>query len=288
MFEIARQHDFLVAIDSDGCAFDTMELKHKECFIPHTINSYNLQAVSKYAREAAEFVNLYSKSRGINRFPALVETLQWLQKRPAVIDRNIQIAIPAALIQWIDTESKLGNPALAARVQETNDPALQQALDWSEKVNETVAQIVRGVPPFPGVRECLEKLSSQADQIVCSATPNEALRAEWSEHGIDTFVQAICGQETGTKKQTLANAAKYDPNRVLMIGDAPGDYRAAAANQCLFFPINPAAEEASWKRLLEEGIEHFLNGTFAGDYQTVLLEEFDATLPDQPPWPVVS
>lgn len=288
MFEIARQHDFLVAIDSDGCAFDTMELKHKECFIPHTINSYNLQAVSKYAREAAEFVNLYSKSRGINRFPALVETLQWLQKRPAVIDRNIQITIPAALIQWIDTESKLGNPALAARVQETNDPALQQALDWSEKVNETVAQIVRGVPPFPGVRECLEKLSSQADQIVCSATPNEALRAEWSEHGIDTFVQAICGQETGTKKQTLANAAKYDPNRVLMIGDAPGDYRAAAANQCLFFPINPAAEEASWKRLLEEGIEHFLNGSFAGDYQTVLLEEFDATLPDQPPWPVVS
>ena len=288
MFEIARQHDFLVAIDSDGCAFDTMELKHKECFIPHTINSYNLQAVSKYAREAAEFVNLYSKSRGINRFPALVETLQWLQKRPAVIDRNIQITIPAALIEWIETESKLGNPALAARIQETNDPALQQALDWSEKVNETVAQIVRGVPPFPGVRECLEKLSSQADQIVCSATPNEALRAEWSEHGIDTFVQAICGQETGTKKQTLANAAKYDPNRVLMIGDAPGDYRAAAANQCLFFPINPAAEEASWKRLLEEGIEHFLNGTFAGDYQTVLLEEFDATLPDQPPWPVVS
>ena len=288
MFEIARQHDFLVAIDSDGCAFDTMELKHKECFIPHTINSYNLQAVSKYAREAAEFVNLYSKSRGINRFPALVETLQWLQKRPAVIDRNIQIDIPTALLQWIETESKLGNPALAARVQETTDPALQQALDWSEKVNETVAQIVRGVPPFPGVRECLEKLSSQADQIVCSATPNEALRAEWSEHGIDTFVQAICGQETGTKKQTLANAAKYDPNRVLMIGDAPGDYRAAAANQCLFFPINPAAEEASWKRLLEEGIEHFLNGSFAGDYQTVLLEEFDATLPDQPPWPVVS
>ena len=288
MFEIVRQHDFLVAIDSDGCAFDTMELKHKECFIPHTINSYNLQAVSKYAREAAEFVNLYSKSRGINRFPALVETLQWLQKRPAVIDRNIEITIPAALINWIETESKLGNPALATRVQETNDPALQQALAWSEKVNETVAQIVRGVPPFPGVRECLEKLSSQADQIVCSATPNEALRAEWSEHGIDTFVQAICGQETGTKKQTLANAAKYDPNRVLMIGDAPGDYRAAAANQCLFFPINPAAEEASWKRLLEEGIEHFLNGTFAGDYQTVLLEEFDATLPDQPPWPVVS
>ena len=46
-----------------------MELKHKECFIPNTINYWGLQGVSKYAREAAEFVNLYSKSRGVNRFP---------------------------------------------------------------------------------------------------------------------------------------------------------------------------------------------------------------------------
>ena len=82
MYELERTKEFFVGIDSDGCAFDTMELKHKECFIHHTIQYYNLQAISKYAREAAEFVNLYSKSRGINRFPALVESLQWLQKRP--------------------------------------------------------------------------------------------------------------------------------------------------------------------------------------------------------------
>mgnify|MGYP001014095918 FL=1 len=31
------QHEFLIAIDSDGCAFDTMEIKHKECFIPNII-----------------------------------------------------------------------------------------------------------------------------------------------------------------------------------------------------------------------------------------------------------
>jgi len=79
MYEINPQNDFLVGIDSDGCVFDTMELKHKECFIPNIINHWELQAVSKYAREAAEFVNLYSKSRGVNRFPALIETLQWLQ-----------------------------------------------------------------------------------------------------------------------------------------------------------------------------------------------------------------
>ena len=68
------KHDFLVAIDSDGCAFDTMEIKHKECFIPNIIKYWNLQPVSKYARDAAEFVNLYSHWRGINRFPALTMT----------------------------------------------------------------------------------------------------------------------------------------------------------------------------------------------------------------------
>ena len=41
-----KQHDFLVAIDSDGCVFDSMEIKHKECFIPNIINSWSLQAVS--------------------------------------------------------------------------------------------------------------------------------------------------------------------------------------------------------------------------------------------------
>jgi len=88
------QHEFFVGIDSDGCAFDTMELKHKECFIPNTINYYELQGVSKYAREAAEFVNLYSKSRGVNRFPALIETLEWLQRRPEVAARGVTITIP--------------------------------------------------------------------------------------------------------------------------------------------------------------------------------------------------
>ncbi len=57
-----------------------MEIKHKECFIPNTINYYGLQTGEQVAREAAEFVNLYSKSRGINRFPALVESLEWLKQ----------------------------------------------------------------------------------------------------------------------------------------------------------------------------------------------------------------
>lgn len=286
MLDLEPRHDYLVGIDSDGCAFDTMELKHKECFIPNHINHWDLQGVSKYAREAAEFVNLYSKSRGINRFPALVEVLEWLQKRPEVKARGVKIEIPQSLLDWIARETKLGNPALKRAVEQTGDPGLARALRWSEGVNASVADMVRGVPPFPFVREVLERLSNQADCMVVSATPGEALRREWEEHDLAQYVVAICGQEVGTKSEHLQVAAKYAAGHTLMIGDAPGDYKAAVANQALFFPVNPGAEEASWKRLYEEGIERFLSGSFDGEYQRELLDEFDSYLPEKPPWPV--
>ena len=96
-----------------------MEVKHKECFIPNIINHYDLQGVSKYAREAAEFVNLYSKSRGINRFPALIEALEWLRERPEVKARGVEIDDPA--VAWSTgsrRETKLANPAWKGRGRE--------------------------------------------------------------------------------------------------------------------------------------------------------------------------
>jgi phosphoglycolate phosphatase-like HAD superfamily hydrolase len=286
MLDLTPKHNFLVGIDSDGCAFDTMELKHKECFIPNTINYFELQGVSKYAREAAEFVNLYSKSRGINRFPAIVETLQWLQKRPEVKARGIEIRIPQSLLDWIAKETKLGNPALEEAVRTGGDADLRRTLDWSQAVNRSVEGMVRGVPPFPYVRECLQKLCGKADALVVSATPQDALVREWAEHDLTRYVVAICGQEIGTKKDCLGAASKYPAKHALMIGDAPGDYKAAQPNHALFFPINPGAEEASWKRLHDEGIDRFLSGTFDESYQKALLDEFDRYLPERPSWKV--
>ena len=79
---------FLVCIDSDGCAFDTMEIKHKECFCPAYINYFGLQAVSKYARDAWDFSNLYSSYRGIHRLLSLLKSLDVLGERKEVKDRN--------------------------------------------------------------------------------------------------------------------------------------------------------------------------------------------------------
>lgn len=284
MIDLTPKHDFLVGIDSDGCAFDTMELKHKECFIPNIIYYYNLQGVSKYAREVAEFVNLYSKSRGINRFPALIETLQRLRRRPEVKARGVPIPLPESLMQWMTREKKLGNPALEKAAAESGDAELSRALEWSKAVNRSVEWMVHGVPPFPCVRESLQALADKADILVVSATPEEALRREWQEHGLDVFVRAILGQESGTKKDFLALAAKYPSGHALMVGDAPGDHQAAVANHALFFPINPGDEEASWRRFSEEGLQRFLQGNFAGEYQQALLAEYDRRLPAQAPW----
>jgi len=289
-FDYPPQHDFLIGIDSDGCAFDTMELKQKECFAPNTIKYWNLQGVSKYAREASEFVNLYSTSRGINRFPALVEVLQWLKRRPEVKRRGIEIEIPQSLLDWIARETKLGNPALHTEAERTGDLGLKQTLEWSLAINRSVDFIVdKGVPPFPFVRESLEKMKGKADVLVVSATPQEALVKEWKEQNVIQYVAAICGQEVGTKKESLAKAqqiGKYGENRILMIGDAPGDHQAAVANRALFFPINPGAEEQSWNRLYTEGLDHFFSGTFAGQYQQELIDEFNRYLPSEPPWQV--
>jgi len=282
--------EFLIAIDSDGCAFDTMEIKHKECFIPNIIKFWDLQPISKYVRSAAEFVNLYSKWRGINRFPALTRTIDLLMDWDAVQARKFVFPDTTNVRRWITEETKLGNPALkawCAAHSEAEAPDMHRALAWSLAVNESVADIVKGgLPPFPYVRECLEMAKTKADLMVCSQTPTEALVREWEEQDMDKYVFTINGQEMGTKSEHIrfASEGRYDNNRILMIGDAFGDLKAARANNALFFPIDPGEEERSWQRLFEEGLERFFAGTFAGEYENALIKEFETFLPETPSW----
>jgi phosphoglycolate phosphatase-like HAD superfamily hydrolase len=279
--------DFFVGIDSDGCAFDTMEIKHKECFTPNTIKHWGLQPVSKYARDAALFVNLYSKWRGINRWPALVMVLDLLRERPEVIARHANIPQVPRVREFIaDERFPKSNDGLRAYMAEHPDPELERALAWTTGINASVADMVHGVPPFPYVRESLDFLSDKADMIVVSATPAEALTREWQEHDIARYVRVIAGQEMGTKSEHIALAAKgrYAPDHILVIGDALGDLEAARDNEALFFPINPGHEEESWQQFYEEGLHRFLAEEYAGDYEARLIAEFERFMPETPPW----
>ena len=263
--EFKPTKEFFIGIDSDGCVFDSMEIKHKECFTPMFVKHFDLQAVSKYAREVWEFVNLYSKTRGANRFLALVRSLNLLRERPQVKARQAKVADTRALEEWIARETKLGNATLAAEVKGGNKGLAQIKL-WSDAVNHWIEDIVKGVPPFPLFPESLQTMEQRADTMVISQTPADALEREWLEHGIRDGVKIIAGQEMGTKTEHLKFAAKekYKPEKILMIGDAPGDFKAAKSNGALFYPIIPGDEETSWKRFHDEALERFFAGKYAG------------------------
>jgi phosphoglycolate phosphatase-like HAD superfamily hydrolase len=287
LVDLTPKHEFFIGIDSDGCAFDTMEIKHKECFIPAIIKHWDLQPVSKYAREAAEFVNLYSKWRGINRWPALVMVFDLLRERSEVRARGVDPPQAPRLREFIaDERFPKSNDGLEAYMADHPDPALGTALAWTTGVNDAVADMVHGVPPFPWVRESLAALADRADMIVVSATPVEALTREWQEHDIARYVSVIAGQELGKKALhlELAGGGKYPPERILMIGDAPGDMKAARANGALFYPINPGREEESWRRFHDEAMQRFLAGSYAGEYEAGLIADFEKLLPEVPPW----
>lgn len=286
LVEFRPRTAFFVGIDSDGCAFDAMEIKHKECFTPNTIKHWNLQAVSTMARETAEFVNLYSTSRGLNRWIALVKVFELLAARPEVAARGVTVPTGEAIKRFIASGFPLFDQGIRDYAAEHPDPELDRAIAWTAGVNASIEDMVKGVPPFPYVRESLQAMQGRVDLMVVSATPVEALEREWAEHGLAQYMNVIAGQEQGTKAEHLRDAAKgkYPDDHILLIGDAPGDRDAATSQGVLYYPINPGHEAASWRRFHDEALGRFLDGTFAGDYQAALIAEFEALLPAEPPW----
>lgn len=275
-----------VGVDSDGCVFDSMEIKQKICFHPVILSHWHLEPIEKFVRESAEFVNLYSKTRGSNRFIGLIESIDLIRNRPEVIASGVKLPEFTELRKFINSGVALGNPALAAEVEATGNEELANVLAWSIEINKVIEATVKNIPPFKWVMESLEKIKANSDVIVISQTPCEALIREWKEQQMDSYVKLIAGQEHGTKTEhiQLATAGKYDSNKILMIGDAIGDKLAAKANNALFYAINPTKEEKSWERFYEEAYDKFLKGTYEGAYEQMIIDEFDALLPEKPSW----
>lgn len=276
---------FLVCIDSDGCAFDTMEIKHKECFCPAYIEYFGLQAVSKYARDAWDFANLYSRYRGIHRLLSLLKALEVLAERREVQERHFTPPALTELRSYVQQGLPLSNAGLQAYLDQHPDAKdIRTALEWSVEVNQRVGRMVHGVPPFPHMRESLEKLSCHADIVIVSATQQLALEREWGEHNLLPLVSAVKGQESGSKKEIIAALrGDYGPDHVLMIGDAPGDLEAARANDALFYPICPDQEAESWAAFAR-CMDAFLNGSYAGLMEAEQIAHFETLLPDEPAW----
>ena len=115
------------------------------------------------------------------------------------------------------------------------------------------------------------------DISVVSSANAGALQEEWKRCGLDRYVGALLGQEAGNKAfciSELMRVGGYAKSRVLMVGDAPGDLKAAEKNGVFYYPILVGKEEFSWQRLCNEAINKLIDGSFAGEYQEKLKREF--------------
>jgi phosphoglycolate phosphatase-like HAD superfamily hydrolase len=265
-----------------------MELKQKQCFTPNIIQYFGLEALAGVTRETTEFVNLYSRFRGQNRFKALLKTFDLLERRSEFVASGLALPDRNALRDWVSRAVALDNASLEEEAVCSADPSLWRVIEWSVAVNREIEARSEEVFPFSGANDCLKEACAQADLVVVSQTPTEALEREWQAHGMAHLPQLICGQELGTKADHLRGTAgeRYAPGRVLMVGDAAGDRAAAAETGALFFPILPGRETQSWEEFRSEGLPRFFEGQFAGEYETKLLDRFDACLPETPPWEV--
>ncbi len=277
--------DTFVGIDSDGCVFDTMEIKQKDFFHPHIIRHWQLEAIEPQVRAAAEFVYLYSTYRGLNRFLGLCKTFELLQDWPEARE-NADLPDPTDLRTYCDSGLPLSNATIEAEAQRTGSKLLAEAHTWSVSLNADIDQNMSDPPAFDGVEDALKRIQQNSDAIVISQTQAVALLKDWYRDDLAKYVSVIAGPELGSKIDhfTMAAVNRYPANAILMIGDAPGDMATAQAIGCNFFPINPGHEIESWQRFMDEAYGMFLAGGFPDEYQQQVIREFKALLPGTPPW----
>jgi len=274
-----KKHDYLVCVDSDGCAMDTMDCKHFHCFGPCMVTEWGLEEW----REAVLFrwneVNLYQMTRGINRFKALAICLKEIN------DEYTPIEGIDALVHWAETAPALSNDGVTKAAEEANDPAakkiFEKALSWSKAVNAGIIALPEDLKvPYDGAKEGLAAAHTFADVAVVSSANRDAVEEEWTTHGLLPHVDIVLAQDVGSKAHCIAEMLKYGyaPDKVLMVGDAPGDSDAADKNGVYYYPILVNKEQDSWQELIETGLAKLKDGTYGGDYQNTKKKEFLANL----------
>ena len=216
-------------------------------------------------------INLYTMTRGINRFKGLNMALTEISEKYTPIEGL------ADLTAWVESGAAPSNDALQKAIDETDSPMLKRALRWSKAVNAAIVALPEELKrPFPGAGEGLAAASAVADVAIVSSANRDAVMEEWTKHKLLDHVDIVLAQDMGSKAHCIAEMLRfgYAPDHVLMCGDAPGDMDAAQQNGVLYFPIRVRQEAQSWQQFAGEGLAHLQAGTFAGAYQQELIDAF--------------
>lgn len=269
--DFQKKKDYLICVDSDGCAMDTMDIKHIRCFGPCMVEEWGLSEWETPILDRWNDINLYTMTRGINRFKGLAKALKEINETYCKIE-GIEI-----LDKWVEESDELSNGALERAIAGDDNICLKKALSWSQKVNESINALPFEVKkPFEGVKEGLAHAHEYADVAIVSSANLQAVVEEWELYGLLEHVDIILAQDTGSKAYCIQKLLKkgYDKENVMMTGDAPGDYDAAKKNDVFYYPILVRHEKESWVEFKENAVTKLVKGEFAGEYQQKKVDEF--------------
>ena len=269
-----RKHDYLVCVDSDGCVMDTMNCKHFHCFGPCMVTEWGLEEWKDDILERWNVINLFSMTRGINRFKGLAMAL-------GEIDKQYKpIAGIAALQHWVEVAPALSNDGVSQAAAEATDAdaklVFQKALNWSKAVNAAIVELDEALKiPYDGAKEGLAAAHSFADVAMVSSANRDAVEEEWGKFGLLEHTDIVLAQDVGSKAACIKQMLKfgYDPNKVVMIGDAPGDCDAAEKNGVHYYPILVNYEKESWDEAIAVAFDKLQNGEYS-DYGAEKKKEF--------------
>lgn len=269
--DFRKKKDWLICIDSDGCAMDTMDIKHIRCFGPCIVEEWGLSEWEAPILNRWNDINLYTMTRGINRFKGLVKMLKEIDEQYCKIE-GIDV-----LEKWVAESQELSNPALERAIQTVDSICLKKALSWSRKVNESINALSDDEKrPFEGVKEALKYAHQYADIAIVSSANQQAVEDEWELYHLLDHVDILLAQNVGSKAyciQELLNKG-YEPDKVLMTGDAPGDMDAAKKNGVYYYPILVKHEIDSWCEFVNKAVPKLIEGSYGGDYQKEKENEF--------------
>lgn len=270
MEEFHPAKKYLICVDSDGCVMDSMDWKHKKCFGPIMIQEFSLEKHEKKLLTRWDEINLYSMTRGINRFLSLEMLLKEVNASLQPIEGLEEY------LMWVNKTKELSNHSLEEECKSTNSAILNHVLNWSKKVNERIGELSYLGKPFPDMERHLHHLHQFADIAVVSSANHSAVEKEWTEYHCIDHVDVLMTQEYGSKAACIAKLKNtgYEADHILMIGDAPGDLSAAKHNEVLFYPILVGKEAESWDRLCKDLVKNFIDADFRNNYQDQLIQEF--------------
>lgn len=275
-----------IALDSDGCIVNTMEAKQHGFLQPLMIQHLGLtDAQADVYRACADYVNLYSVTRGISRYKAILLNFEQYNAHPITLANQWEKIPTEDLRAFVKSGLPLGNNGVKNWLEKHPSTMLETLLAWSLAVNDAIVTSGATFPAYEGARIALMRMQGKSHNGIVSQSPESVLREDWGRQGLLDYVEQIAGQEKGLKVEQLTLLTQgIDCQYVLMIGDAPGDLEAARAFGCRFYPIVPGEEEASWATFNAHVYEAFLNNTFSRVDEDRYIEAFEHRLPNLPPW----